>query len=370
MVWLFLVAFCLAAVSYLVPIPAEAQSGGNKPAGQESSSGGVSEKEAFEAAKELNTIESWEAFLNNFSSGFRADLARAYLKRLTQEMGAGDTPKSQPSAPAQSAPAAQPANQAPASQPAAPQPQKQLQMLDLGPGVTPWQTGNTALSTTGNQSVYSASVQGNGMELVTYCQPGAGGHNLHAVIRENPRGQYPDFAARIKQGQSAQGGQMTFDNGRNFGGITLAEQPGSGEVMIGFAGQAISQGPALKEIMGANSMTILAPPFAATFQLRSSRRAICDVFKRCGAANHPECRKYAPRPRAKPKPRPRPKPKPRPRPGPGPGPGGPGPGPGGPGPGPGGPGSGPGGPGPGPGGGLPGCPPGTIANILGICITR
>ena len=45
-------------------------------------SGGVSEKEAYEAAKELGTLEAWEAFLNNFSKGFRADLARAYLKRL------------------------------------------------------------------------------------------------------------------------------------------------------------------------------------------------------------------------------------------------------------------------------------------------
>ncbi len=43
---------------------------------------GISEKEAYEAAKELGTIEAWEAFLNNFSKGFRADLARAYLKRL------------------------------------------------------------------------------------------------------------------------------------------------------------------------------------------------------------------------------------------------------------------------------------------------
>ncbi len=46
------------------------------------SGGGVSEKEAFEAAKELGTIEAWEAFLTNFAKGFRADLARAYVKRL------------------------------------------------------------------------------------------------------------------------------------------------------------------------------------------------------------------------------------------------------------------------------------------------
>lgn len=68
-------------------------SGPQKPATQ---SGGVSEKEAYEAAKELGTIEAWEAFLNNFSKGFRADLARAYLKRLGT---ASPTTKTSPPAP-------------------------------------------------------------------------------------------------------------------------------------------------------------------------------------------------------------------------------------------------------------------------------
>jgi hypothetical protein len=40
------------------------------------------EKQAFESAKELGTVEAWEAFLANYSSGFRADLARAYIKKL------------------------------------------------------------------------------------------------------------------------------------------------------------------------------------------------------------------------------------------------------------------------------------------------
>ena len=43
------------------------------------------EKEAFEAAKDVGTLEGWEAFLNNFPKGFRADLARAYVKRLESE---------------------------------------------------------------------------------------------------------------------------------------------------------------------------------------------------------------------------------------------------------------------------------------------
>ena len=43
------------------------------------------EKEAFEAARDLGTLGGWEAFLNNFPKGFRADLARAYVKRLKSE---------------------------------------------------------------------------------------------------------------------------------------------------------------------------------------------------------------------------------------------------------------------------------------------
>lgn len=60
-----------------------------------SGSGGITEKEAFSIAKELGTLDAWQAFLDNFSSGFRADLARAYVKRLSGQTGGtnnGDNP--------------------------------------------------------------------------------------------------------------------------------------------------------------------------------------------------------------------------------------------------------------------------------------
>src|SRR6185295_11756308 len=53
-----------------------------QPAGARAQGGDVSAKEAFEAAKELGTVEAWNAFLNTYSTGFYADLARAYLQRL------------------------------------------------------------------------------------------------------------------------------------------------------------------------------------------------------------------------------------------------------------------------------------------------
>jgi VHL beta domain len=40
------------------------------------------ETQAFEAAKELGTVEAWDAFLANYPTGFHADLARAYVKKL------------------------------------------------------------------------------------------------------------------------------------------------------------------------------------------------------------------------------------------------------------------------------------------------
>jgi hypothetical protein len=45
----------------------------------------TSEKDAFEAAKELGTVDAWNAFLASYPSGFHADLARAYLKKLGTE---------------------------------------------------------------------------------------------------------------------------------------------------------------------------------------------------------------------------------------------------------------------------------------------
>ena len=49
-------------------------------------------KSAFESAKELGTVDAWNAFLANFSTGFYADMARAYLKKVT------DTPPVAPPA--------------------------------------------------------------------------------------------------------------------------------------------------------------------------------------------------------------------------------------------------------------------------------
>ena len=77
----------------------------------------VSAKDAFEAARELGTADAWNAFLANYPTGFYADLARAYIKKLTAG-GAVPAPTATPAprptpAPTTPAPTASPAPAAP-----------------------------------------------------------------------------------------------------------------------------------------------------------------------------------------------------------------------------------------------------------------
>ncbi len=78
----------------------------------------ASERQAFEAAKELGTVEAWDAFLTNYPKGFYSDLARAYVKKLAEPAAAAAPAPAAP-APGQPAAAAPPASAPPKSGPAA-----------------------------------------------------------------------------------------------------------------------------------------------------------------------------------------------------------------------------------------------------------
>lgn len=52
----------------------------------------AAESSAFEQAKELGTVEAWDAFISAFPTGFHADLARAYLKKLGGQPQAAGVP--------------------------------------------------------------------------------------------------------------------------------------------------------------------------------------------------------------------------------------------------------------------------------------
>ncbi|MDX2307918.1 MAG: SH3 domain-containing protein [Hyphomicrobium sp.] len=58
------------------------------------------EKQAFDAAKELGTVEAWDAFLSNYPKGFHADLARAYVKKLGEATPAAPVAPVAPAEPA------------------------------------------------------------------------------------------------------------------------------------------------------------------------------------------------------------------------------------------------------------------------------
>lgn len=49
----------------------------------------VEEKDAFQTAKDLGTADAWKAFLGSYPTGFHADMARAYLKKVEGD-SAGD----------------------------------------------------------------------------------------------------------------------------------------------------------------------------------------------------------------------------------------------------------------------------------------
>jgi hypothetical protein len=68
------------AVTALLLVPIADHPGQRWPAAQAQAPDAA--EKAFNAAKELGTPEAWNAFLNSYPTGFHADLARAYLKKL------------------------------------------------------------------------------------------------------------------------------------------------------------------------------------------------------------------------------------------------------------------------------------------------
>jgi hypothetical protein len=78
--WAVGLGFCLAALAVPAFDAGNLMSG--RPSGAFAQAAGTPEKDAFEAVKELGTVEAWDAFLSNYPTGFHADLARAYVKKL------------------------------------------------------------------------------------------------------------------------------------------------------------------------------------------------------------------------------------------------------------------------------------------------
>lgn len=226
------------------------------------------QKEAFESAKELGTIEAWEAFLNSYGDGFYADLARAYVKRLGQE------PKQITTKQTASQPKAKP---------------MRLATVSAEPGRTPWRNRRYEMDE-GNSSAMAASVASDGVELLFHCD---GRNRLAGILRETSRGKYPKFDERIRQGLDAKGGRaggeaafipMEFSDGTVYS-VAASVQELTGEVSLlldkdgsGFR----ASGKFMSAMMTGQTVNIHAPPFSATLQLTNSRKALCAVVNKCG----------------------------------------------------------------------------------------
>lgn len=87
-----LIAVLALALTLGISVPANWLSS----AGLAVAQGADTEKQAFEAAKELGTVEAWDAYLSNYPTGFYADLAQAYVKKLAGQSSAPSEPPAAP----------------------------------------------------------------------------------------------------------------------------------------------------------------------------------------------------------------------------------------------------------------------------------
>ncbi len=255
--------------------------GGQQPA--PSNSGAITEKEAFDIAKEIGSVDGWNAFLKQFPTGFRADLARAFVKRLsgqgTPAPSTGTTTATNTSPPATTTPQVE---------------KPTLPTVARGPSTSRWSNKTQRLNVAGGKSVYTASVRVPGVEMVTYCAKDNrdGGYGLGVLVRRN--GAYPAYAQRIRQGIAARPVfaegpnreiEISFSNGEVVGDAAAQPALTNQELGIGPNAGVFGEGsPALEYFMSENEVTVALEPFKATFQLLGSRKAICAVMNRCGAS--------------------------------------------------------------------------------------
>ncbi len=241
---------------------------------------GISSREAFESARDLGTVEAWEAFLKIFPEGFRADLARAYIKKLQREQAAAA-----PGSPRQAPPPRQGETPRQGEMPAGVRPRiAALPTVVPGPGKAPW-VNKTFSPDPGAPPAYAASVQSNGVELVAYC---TAERRVEIQVIEGREGVYPQFDARVSQGLKSSLGPdrvtshipLRFSSGDEYYlSVRPNDAPGNG--MRATALRPDSR--IVAALIAERTMRLSAPPFGATFQLKGSRDALCSVLSRCGA---------------------------------------------------------------------------------------
>jgi len=224
------------------------------------------EKEAFESAKELGTVEAWDAFLSSYPDGFYADLARAYVKKLAEP----STSNSSITPPPSTAP--------------------KTVTVQNGPGASEWKNVTMPFVANSSRRAYAAVVDAGGVEMTAFCHRGAQGLQIVPGLRVT--GADPGVLERLREGLASAPSvapdlssmSMTFADGTTIDDLAASTPPKDNEVTLYFDRKLPEpQDDVLEKLMAGQNVTLTAPPFSASFQLDGSRSALCAMMDKCGA---------------------------------------------------------------------------------------
>lgn len=229
------------------------------------------QRDAFESAKELGTIEAWDAFLSSYPEGFYADLARAYVKKLA-EPGSSDAPVAQ-----------EPGSEPPASSP-------KLETVHNGPGRSDWFNTTTPFVANTSRPAYAAIVDAGGVQLTAFCH--GRGSNLRIIPGLRVTKNNPGILARLREGLASAPSvtdelasvDMTFSDGTTIEDVAATKPPRDDEVTL-YVDRKLPRpdDEIMERLMAGQEVTITAEPFVASFQLDGSRSALCSMMNKCGA---------------------------------------------------------------------------------------
>ncbi|MEL6421890.1 MAG: hypothetical protein AAFQ42_05565 [Pseudomonadota bacterium] len=266
---------------------------GSGTSGGSGSGGSISEKEAFEIAKDLGTIEAWEAFLSTFPTGFRAELARAYVRRLAA--GGATTGTGTATTGSGNGQTATSGNGGATS--------AGRQPIFVSPDDTAWWVGRRNTAYDGGRGTYAASIDSGGVELIAHCHAYGANRDLTVFLREARRGSDGTIAAGLRAAAVAAPRMRrtgTWDNARSIGitfsdGSQVRGAATNGNDLqrqfhlLGNGRPFKARGAEVGLMMSARTMRITAPKLDITLPLKNSRAALCTVLKQCGVRRS-DCR--------------------------------------------------------------------------------
>ncbi|MEM9029110.1 MAG: hypothetical protein AAGC70_12150 [Pseudomonadota bacterium] len=254
------------------------------PAPESASENAETERETFLKAREKGTVDAWQSFLSRYPTGFRADLARAYLRRLGVDAKSPSSPPSAPASPPLSADNAKPT----------PPPSTGPAKVAITAGETSWEIGQENIASDGGRIVDTASVEAGGARLLAHCSPSNGRPTLALMVRPIADGSNGDLIRRSLT-QAAKAGQpigrrgvrrisVTFNDGQTVRGASTYDSAVSdrGLQILTYGSPLDAKSQSVGRLIAGRSVTIASGPFSATFQLKGSQAALCSVLNACG----------------------------------------------------------------------------------------